>query len=48
MEHTENKNQTNMKIYGDQTPLQQFVEPEWMKILRGLIENRQIERLGAV
>jgi len=35
----EDKNKVNMKIYGDQTPLQQFVEPEWMRILKSLIEN---------
>ena len=39
MENTENKNKVKMKIYEDQTQIQQFVEPEWMKILKRLIEN---------
>ena len=47
MENTENKSENENKpklkarIYEDQTQLQQFVEPEWMKILRGLIEQNQ-------
>ena len=36
---TENKPKNNMRIYEDQTQIQQFVEPEWMKILRKLMEN---------
>ncbi|MEK6885685.1 MAG: hypothetical protein AABX17_01840 [Nanoarchaeota archaeon] len=36
---TENKPKNNMRIYEDQTQIQQFVEPEWMKILRGIIES---------
>jgi len=39
MENTENKNKVKMKIYEDQTQIQQFVEPEWMKILKEFIEN---------
>jgi len=35
----ENKNKSKMRIYEDQTRLQDFVEPEWMKILRELIES---------
>lgn len=35
----ENKNKPKMRIYEDQTQIQDFVEPEWMKILRGLIES---------
>jgi len=37
----ENKNKTKMRIYEDQTQLQQFVEPEWMKILKKIMEKRQ-------
>ena len=37
----ENKNKTKMRIYEDQTQLQQFIEPEWMKILRSILEKRQ-------
>ena len=37
----EPKNKIKMKIYEDQTQLQQFVEPEWMKIIRGIIEQKQ-------
>ena len=36
---TENKPKNKMKIYEDQTQLQQFVEPEWMKILQRIIES---------
>ena len=36
---TENKPKNNMRIYEDQTQIQQFVEPEWMKILRGIMES---------
>ena len=41
MENTENKskNKIKMRIYEDQTQLSEFVEPEWMKILKKLIEN---------
>ena len=39
MENIENKSKNKMKIYEDQTQIQQFVEPEWMKILKRLIEN---------
>lgn len=39
MENTENKNKIKMKIYEDQMQIQQFVEPEWMKILKRLIEK---------
>jgi len=40
MENIENKSKNKMKIYEDQTQIQQFVEPEWMKILKRLIENK--------
>ena len=40
MENTENKPKNKMRIYEDQTELTRFVEPEWMKILRNLIEKR--------
>jgi len=42
---TENKPKNKMKIYEDQTQLQQFVEPEWMKILKTLIEQNKMEKL---
>ena len=35
----ENKPKNRIRIYEDQTKLPQFVEPEWMKILKSLIEN---------
>jgi len=37
----ENKNKTKMRIYEDQTQLQQFVEPEWMIILKKLMGKQQ-------
>ena len=44
MENKINKNKPKMRIYEDQTQLQQFVEPEWMKILRRLIEDKSTNR----
>lgn len=41
----ENILKNRMKIYEDQTQIQQFVEPEWMKILRVILEeNKHIEK----
>ena len=37
----ENKLKNKFKIYEDQTQLQQFVEPEWMKIIESLLEQKQ-------
>jgi len=38
----ENKNKTKMRIYEDQTQLQQFIEPEWMKILKDFMKKNRI------
>jgi len=38
----ENKNKTKMRIYEDQTQIQQFVEPEWMKILKEFMKKNSI------
>ena len=40
----ENKPKNKMKIYEDQTQLQQFVEPEWMKTLRAILEQRELAK----
>ena len=50
MENAENKskNKIKMRIYEDQTQIQQFVEPEWMKILKTLIEQNKLEKLRAI
>jgi hypothetical protein len=37
MENEENKPKNRMRVYEDQTQLQQFAEPEWMRILKRLI-----------
>jgi hypothetical protein len=39
----ENKNKVKMKIYEDQTQIQDFVEPKWMKILEKILERRATE-----
>jgi len=36
---TENKPKNKFKIYEDQMQIQDFVEPQWMKIIKKLIEN---------
>jgi len=40
---TENKpeNKSKMRIYEDQTQIQDFVEPQWMKIIESLLEQKQ-------
>ena len=37
----ENKNKPKMRIYEDQTQLSEFVEPEWMKILKSLLNKKE-------
>ena len=37
----ENENKSKMRIYEDQTQIQDFVEPEWMKIIKRLLEQKQ-------
>jgi len=37
----ENKNKSKMRIYKNQTQIQDFVEPEWMKIIESLLEQKQ-------
>lgn len=44
MENTENKPKNKIRIYEDQTQIQQFVEPEWMKILRVMLEQKQLSK----
>ncbi len=41
MENTENKPKNKMRIYEDQTQIQQFVEPEWMTIIKSLMEKKE-------
>ena len=36
-----NKPKIKARIYEDQTQIQQFGEPEWMKILKRLLEQNQ-------
>lgn len=38
----ENKPKNSMRIYEDQMQIHQFVEPEWMKILKNLLLDAKV------
>ena len=42
------ENKFKFKIYEDQTQIHDFVEPEWMKILKVLIEQNKLKKLEVV
>ena len=44
MENTENKPKIKMRIYEDQTQIHDFVEPEWMKILKRILEQKELAK----